>query len=184
MTLVSTDGSVTFQVEVQNSINTPDMPVIEVVPHTLTEEDARNVAFALCGSSANFYEAEPMLNERYSKREIIAQINRWAPYTSTEGMQYLFPGMDQGFWESNAQTLQESISYLTSEYLNESTIRIPRANGHSTRVLTIYMGLKPQYPMTLHETTMKFPFGHLLEMEKMDVIALLQFPVEIKKIIN
>ena len=97
------------------------MPVIEVVPHTLTEEDARNVAFALCGSSANFYEAEPMLNERYSKREIIAQINRWAPYTSTEGMQYLFPGMDQGFWESNAQTLQESISYLTSEYLNEST---------------------------------------------------------------
>lgn len=120
-TFVSTDGSVTFQVEVQNSINTPDMPVIEVVPHTLTEEDARNVAFALCGSSANFYEAEPMLNERYSKREIIAQINRWAPYTSTEGMQYLFPGMDQGFWESNAQTLQESISYLTSVYLNEST---------------------------------------------------------------
>ena len=58
--------------------------------------------------------------------EVIREIFRlciqgYGVYTSTEGMQYLFPGMDQGFWESNAQTLQESISYLTSEYLNEST---------------------------------------------------------------
>lgn len=120
-TFVSTDGSVTFQIEVRNTISTPNMPVVEVTPHTITEEEARNAAFALCGSSTTFYEAEPTLNERYSKSEILAQINRWAPYTSAEGMQQLFPRGDERSWESNAQTLRETIAYMTSEYLGENS---------------------------------------------------------------
>lgn len=97
-TFLSTDGSVTFQIEVQNSINTPNMPVVEVIPHVISEEDARNAALALCGSSTVFYEAEPTLNEMYSKNDVIAQIGRWSSFASVEGMKYLFPDGDEVSW--------------------------------------------------------------------------------------
>lgn len=118
-TFLSTDGSVTFQIAVQNMIKTPSMPVIEVTPHLLTEEDAHNAAIALFGSSAVFYEAEPTLNERFTKQEVIAQINRWSPYTSTEGMKQLFPDGNDVYWEDNAQTMRDYITYLTSKYLDD-----------------------------------------------------------------
>lgn len=120
-TFLSTDGSVTFQIEVQNSINTPNMPVVEVIPHVISEEDARNAALALCGSSAVFYEAEPALNEMYSKSDVVAQIGRWSSFASVEGMKYLFPDGDEVSWESDAQTLREGIAYLTNKYLNDDT---------------------------------------------------------------
>lgn len=116
-TFQSTDGSVTFHISVDNTINTPNMPVVEVTPHFLTEEDAQNAAIALCGSSAEFYEAEPVLNERYSKSDVISQINRWSPYTSVENIKELFPNGREETWESDAQTLREAIAYLTSEYM-------------------------------------------------------------------
>lgn len=118
-TFLSTDGSVTFQIAVQNMIKTPSMPVVEVTPHFLTEEDAYNAALALFGSSAIFYEAEPALNERFTKQEVIAQINRWSPYTSTEGMKQLFPDGNDAYWEDNAQTIRDYITYLTSKYLDD-----------------------------------------------------------------
>lgn len=121
-TFLSTDGSVKFQFEVHNSINTPNMPVVEVVPHVISEEDAYNAAVALCGSSAVFYEAEPTLNEMYSKSDVIAQINRWSPFASIDGMKYLFPNGDERNWESDAQTLRDGIVYLTSKYLDDNTL--------------------------------------------------------------
>lgn len=116
-TFLSTDGSVTFQIGIQDSVSTPSMPVVEVAPHFLTEVDAHNAAVALFGSSATFYEAEPSLNERFTKQEVIAQINRWSPYASVEGMKRLFPDGNDEYWEDNAQTIRECITYLTSEYL-------------------------------------------------------------------
>lgn len=118
-TFLSTDGSVTFQIAIQDFVKNPSMPVVEVTPHFLTEEDARNAALALFGSSAIFYEAEPALNERFTKQEVIAQINRWSPYTSTEGMQQLFPDGNDVYWEDNAQTIRDYITYLTSKYLDD-----------------------------------------------------------------
>lgn len=118
-TFLSTDGSVTFQINIQNFVKNPSMPVVEVTPHFLTEEDARNAAFALFGSSANFYEAEPALNERLTKQEVIAQINRWSPYTSAEGMKQLFPDGNDAYWEDNAQTIRDYITYLTRKYLDD-----------------------------------------------------------------
>lgn len=117
-TFLSTDGSVMFQIAVQNTVNSPSMPVVEVVPHFLTEEDARNAAIVLFGSSAVFYEAEPSLNEKYTRQEVIAQINRWSPYTSAAGMKQLFPNGNNEYWESRAQTIRDCITYLTSEYLD------------------------------------------------------------------
>lgn len=118
-TFLSTDGSVTFQIAIQNIVNNPSMPVVEVTPHFLTEEDVRNAALALFGSSAIFYEAEPALNERFTKQEVIAQINRWSPYTSTEGMKQLFPEGNDAYWEDNAQTIRDYIASLTSKYLDD-----------------------------------------------------------------
>ena len=116
----STDGSVIFQFEVENSISTPNMPVVEVAPHILSEEDVRNAAYALCGVSALFYEAEPTLNEQYTKSDVAAQIGRWSPYASTEGMKYLFPNGSPENWESDAQVLRDGIVYLTNTYLDEN----------------------------------------------------------------
>ena len=117
-TFLSTDGSVTFQIAIQNFVKNPSMPVVEVTPHFLTEEDAHNAALALFGSSAVFYEAEPVLNERFTKQEVIAQINRWSPYTSVEGMKQLFPDGNDEYWEDNAQTIRDYITYLDDEALD------------------------------------------------------------------
>lgn len=119
-TFLSTDGSVTFQIDVKNSISTPNMPVVEVVPHAITEAEARNAALALCGSSSVFYEAEPSLNEKYSKSDIISQIDRWLPYTSVDGMKQLFPNRNETTWQSDAQTLRETITYLSGRYLDNN----------------------------------------------------------------
>ena len=51
-TFLSTDGSVMFQIAVQNTVNSPSMPVVEVVPHFLTEEDARNAAIVEIGRAS------------------------------------------------------------------------------------------------------------------------------------
>lgn len=118
-TFLSTDGSVTFQVYIQDSVQTPSMPVVEVAPHFLTEEDVHNAALALFGSAATFYEAEPTLNERFTKQEVIAQINRWSPYTSADGMKQLYPDGNDAYWEDNAQTIRDYITYLTDTYLND-----------------------------------------------------------------
>lgn len=119
-TFQSTDGSVTFKIDVQNSIRTPNMPVVEVVPHAITEEEAHNAAVALCGAFAVFYEAEPALNEKYSRSDIISQIERWLPFASTMGMKQLFPNGNKSNWESDAQTLRETITYLSDRYLDNN----------------------------------------------------------------
>lgn len=115
----STDGSVYFSLIINEDIVSGAMPVVEVTPHFLTEEEAHNAAIALFGSSAVFYEAEPTLNERFTKQEVIAQINRWSPYTSTEGMKQLFPDGNDVYWEDNAQTIRDYITYLTNKYLDD-----------------------------------------------------------------
>lgn len=119
-TFSSTDGSVTFQIGIMDIIQTPNMPVIEVTPHFLTEEDARNAARALFGPTAVFYEAEPTLNKNFSKEEVIAQIKRWSPYTSADEMKTLFPNGNEQTWDENAKTIQKYITYLSNEFLNDN----------------------------------------------------------------
>ena len=120
-TFDSTDGSVTFGISVDQSIQLSDMPVVEAVPHFLTEEECRNIAQTLCGKDTEFYEAEPVMNERFTKDEVRTQINRWAPYTNSEAMSRLFPGGFPTIWEEDAKTMQDVIVYLTEEYMGENT---------------------------------------------------------------
>lgn len=45
----STDESVHFAVALNEALHMGSMPVVEVAPHFLTSEDAKNIAFALFG---------------------------------------------------------------------------------------------------------------------------------------
>ena len=119
-TFQSTDGSVTFHISVDNSIQTSNMPVVEVVPHFLTGEDVHNIATALFGQEAVFFEAEPSSDEHFSKQEIRDQISRWSPYTSAEKIGELFPNNNPNAWASYAETMQECIAYLSTEFLNSA----------------------------------------------------------------
>lgn len=76
---VSTDGSVVFHIGLDEDFLFTSMPVVEVEPHFLTEEDAQRVARALL-EDAVFYEAEPIMSPVYSKSEIQEKINRWSSY--------------------------------------------------------------------------------------------------------
>lgn len=92
----STDGSVEFRFEIDKTVTAGDMPVVEVVPHFLTGEDAERVAHVLFGD-ADFYEAEPNILENYSKSEILEKLNRWSQFTSEEEIFKLYgekPGND------------------------------------------------------------------------------------------
>ena len=55
------------------------MPVVEVTPHFLTEEDVQRAGRALLGD-VDFYEAEPLMTPVYSKTELQEIINRWSAY--------------------------------------------------------------------------------------------------------
>lgn len=81
----STDGTVEFTMNVSLETTDMPMPVVEVTPHYLTGEDAKRVAGVLFGD-ADFYEAEPMTDEVYSKSEIQEKINRLLNYKGSAGM--------------------------------------------------------------------------------------------------
>lgn len=78
----STDGSVQFQLSIDDTIPVQAWPVVEIVPHYLTAEDAKRVANALF-DNAEFYEKRPTLapdKEKFSKSEIqewLANCQRW-----------------------------------------------------------------------------------------------------------
>lgn len=73
----STDESVHFAVALNEALHMGSMPVVEVAPHFLTSEDAKNIAFALFGEKT-FYEAEPEMHPQYTKDEIRRKIERWS----------------------------------------------------------------------------------------------------------
>lgn len=85
----STDGTVEFLFSIDEEITAANMPVIEVTPHYLTEEDAKRVAFVLFGD-ATYFEAEPILYPNYSKSDIREKIERWSVYTNTEALTVLY----------------------------------------------------------------------------------------------
>lgn len=78
-TFFSTDDTVQFTLTIDNEVTNSSMPVVEVSPHFLTEEDAKRVAYVLFGER-DYYEAEPRFAPVYSKADILEKLARWAPY--------------------------------------------------------------------------------------------------------
>ncbi len=84
-TFTNNDGSVEFQLSIDETVTAADMPVVEVIPHYLTEEDAQRVAYALFKNAA-FYDARPTLSAEYSRSEILEKVDRWSQYANDDAI--------------------------------------------------------------------------------------------------
>ena len=90
----STDESVEFTFDINQTFSNKAMPVVEVVPHYLTTEDAQRVAACLFGD-VDFFEADPLFAPCYTKEEIQNSIQRWSYYTNSEAISELLGGNDE-----------------------------------------------------------------------------------------
>lgn len=86
---VSKNGVIEFRIDIEEEISGEPVPVLEVVPHFLTEEDVKRVAYVLFPDGV-FYEAEPAFEEKNSKMEIQEKIDRWSYYTTEEALRELY----------------------------------------------------------------------------------------------
>lgn len=84
----STDKSVMFTYNLNGQYTGVNNPVVEVVPHYLTETDVKRVATALLGD-VDWFEPEPRFEPEYTKEQILEKINRWAPYANVEAISKL-----------------------------------------------------------------------------------------------
>lgn len=84
----SKGGSIEFHFNIEEEISSEPIPVLEVVPYFLTEEDIKRVAYILF-PDGEFYEAEPALSQNYSKAEIQEKLDRWSYYTTEEALREL-----------------------------------------------------------------------------------------------
>lgn len=85
----SSDGSVDFRFQIDQSLPDPNMSVVRVAPHFISAEDAKRAANALFPDTV-FYEAEPPRSENFSKSEIQEKIERWSQYANIETLQSLY----------------------------------------------------------------------------------------------
>ena len=85
----STDESVEFNIQIDNTLTKANMPVLEVVPHYITEAEVKTVAHALFGNAV-FYEWQHWKDEEPTKSEIQAKINRWSEFTNQEAIDALW----------------------------------------------------------------------------------------------
>ena len=92
-TFASTDGSAEYFMEISEDIPQISMPVAQVIPHTLTEEDARQVSHVLFGD-ADFYELEPKLGGEFCKEDIQYALNMLSEYTSMEKIDSFYIARD------------------------------------------------------------------------------------------
>lgn len=95
-TFCSTDGSVEFEINIEENQLNSGLPVVEVVPHYITEADAKRIANVLF-ENETFYEARPIFDVKYSLGDIEAYINRWVPYTNTNALSELYGTQDTVF---------------------------------------------------------------------------------------
>lgn len=109
---LSTDGSVSFQVNINKIIPIYNMPVVQVESHALTAEDAKRVAYALF-PDAVFYEAEPARDYNYSKDEIQAKIQRWSYYANETALRDLYGEQKFG---SAVDVIKDYIEQYTEMY--------------------------------------------------------------------
>lgn len=81
----STDGTVIFTFNIDVETGESQMPIVEVVPHYFTTDDAQRVASVLF-PNAIFYEAEPRFSPLYSKSDIQEKLARWMPFVGSKSV--------------------------------------------------------------------------------------------------
>lgn len=123
----STDGTIEFRLSIDEDISAAQMPVLEVVPHTITAEEAKRVAYALF-DDAEFYEREPWELYNFSKSEIQEKLDRWSQYADAESLLELYP------YRENDTTYQSEVADLVNSFIEEYTEKLetaPEENPHT-----------------------------------------------------
>ena len=106
----STDGSVEFSFQIDQKINSTALPVVEVVPHYLTNDDVQRVAYALFGS-ADYYEREPVYAAEYSKSQLQEKIRFWSQYANQDAMEELYGA--EVDWSNDVNLVKQYIQKFT-----------------------------------------------------------------------
>lgn len=94
----STDKSIEFSMNVEQTFTPSNLPVVEVEPYNLTGDDVKRIAQVFFGNAV-FYECDQSSNPTYSKKQIQNNISRWSQYTNAESIIPLYydPGTDPSY---------------------------------------------------------------------------------------
>lgn len=130
-TFFSTDGSVEFTLDIDTHITNDAMPVIEVVPHYLTGEDAQRVAELLFPGEV-FYEAEPTLTNQLTREELQEYIQLVTPYLDKEKIVEIDPNC-AGREEDEIELLRSFIEGATN-----AMERVPEGWTHEVTSWKMY----------------------------------------------
>ena len=112
----STDGSVQFQLSIDDTIPVQAWPVVEIVPHHLTAEDAERVANALF-DNAEFYEKRPARapeKEIFSKSQIQEQLANCQRWLDLDYMTQLYG--DAKYAENQIETVRGFMERYTEAF--------------------------------------------------------------------
>lgn len=120
-TFYSTDESVTYHLEIDQTLISNNMPIVKVSPYYLTSSDAKRVATAFF-SDAVFYEAEPELKQYYSKQEIQEKLHRWSKYSNNNALEDLY-----------GEPMGDSYQEIIKKFIKDYTVKLetaPEENPH------------------------------------------------------
>lgn len=117
----STDNSVEFNVDIVDTPQCPNMPVLEVAPHYLTGDEAKRVAYTLFGD-VTFWEWQHWSDESLSKEEIQSKVSRWSEFTSQEAIDAL--------WGTN----QVDSVPVVKKFIEEYTEKLSTAQNQNNKV--------------------------------------------------
>lgn len=106
----STDGTVQFHLNIDQSIATQKLPAVEVEPSHITSQDIERVARVLLGD-VDFYEKEPSSNPQYSKFQYQEMIARLTPFSNMEAMTELV-GSYQA--KDMLENVKQTIAWITN----------------------------------------------------------------------
>ncbi len=132
------DHTMEFRMNIDTLINGEPMPVLEVVPRFITEEDVKRVANILF-PGATFYEAEPNLGRTYSKDEIRERLGRWTKYNNAEALLELIP------YRPNQPEYQNDLAKVINLFIDDYTKMLETAPEENPHELCQWIFKKDSY---------------------------------------
>lgn len=111
----STDGSIEFKINIDDSLYTSAMPVVEVTPHILSSTDVERIAHVLF-EDAVFYERRTSQSPSFSKDQLKQAISRWSQYINNTSMTALVGESSDTEIEHRINSLKGWIEEYTEKY--------------------------------------------------------------------
>ena len=113
----STDKSVIYHFNINSELLSKNAPIIQVSPHTLSTQDAKNIANVLFPDS-DFYEYSP--TDQFTKSELQQSISLWASYLDDKKLRSFFGD------NMNSREIENWKSVIEG-FITKYTVLIPTA---------------------------------------------------------